>query len=688
MIPQGQQRVVHGGGATNSVSFDISHEDVAHIMGILRDTLYSDKVMAVLREYSANAWDAHRSVGKGDVPIKVTLPTLSDPTLSIRDYGPGLSVEEIGRVFTKYGKSTKRDDNVAVGMLGIGSKSGFAYSDSFTITSWHGGRRYEYVAIIDASEKGKCDLLFEEAIDGKPETGLEIKIAVNPRDISEFTTKAQSFFAYFDPPPVINTFISKFTPTWDAGDAGKITTLHDYYNNSKWVVLMGCVPYRVDLGQLRAGVDGEGLPRCVDNIGGVLHAKIGDVQIAASREELKYGESTKLFLIRAINGLIDKYVEHLLDGVDQLSQWEQRIRVKELGRINLPIPTTLAGMHDSYIYLNNIGADWKIQILNWRGKLDGSSSVAVDPSSEFLLKDERKLMAGYKLQRGQYVVSYPAGLTPAAAKKELTAIVQKFKMEGIPIKLLSSVPWAKPLSGPRATIDSQKARAAVVIFDPTQKGADRKSEAWKVDSIVPSDDDVYVVLESYRVTNLDDFYYLYSQDERLATGVGLTMPKIVGYRRTKNTPVDRSKLKGTDYKDWREKKFREMLLELPEVQEAAKAMAWAHIDSIKVEGQDLEKQLGADHPLTIFGAAIQDARKALGKLSGWPVTAAKYAVPAADAEPRNTREGLLATYPLFNTAGGFVALADHTYGPRWYEYVKLVDMVEQLTAPSPQPDAV
>lgn len=30
-------------------------------MTILRDTLYSDKVLAVIREYSANAWDAARS---------------------------------------------------------------------------------------------------------------------------------------------------------------------------------------------------------------------------------------------------------------------------------------------------------------------------------------------------------------------------------------------------------------------------------------------------------------------------------------------------------------------------------------------------------------------------------------------------------------------------------------------------
>jgi len=64
-------------------------------MTILRDTLYSDKILAVLREYSANAWDAQREIGRGSEPIEVTLPTLQDPTLRIKDKGPGLSKESI-----------------------------------------------------------------------------------------------------------------------------------------------------------------------------------------------------------------------------------------------------------------------------------------------------------------------------------------------------------------------------------------------------------------------------------------------------------------------------------------------------------------------------------------------------------------------------------------------------------------
>src|SRR4029077_7352887 len=113
----------------DSAAFGISAADSAHIMTILRDTLYSDKILAIMREYGANAWDANREAGRGQEPIEVTIPARGAPTLVIRDHGPGLSRDDIKKVYTQYGASTKRDSDLAVGMLGIGSKSGFAYTD-------------------------------------------------------------------------------------------------------------------------------------------------------------------------------------------------------------------------------------------------------------------------------------------------------------------------------------------------------------------------------------------------------------------------------------------------------------------------------------------------------------------------------------------------------------------------------
>src|SRR5688572_3649345 len=107
MKPQVLVRTVEEQGVLAEGAFGLSNkaEDQAHILSILRDRLYTNKVLAVLREYSANAWDAHVDAGKADVPIKVVLPTKLDPSLIIRDYGKGLSEEEIFEVYVKYGAS-------------------------------------------------------------------------------------------------------------------------------------------------------------------------------------------------------------------------------------------------------------------------------------------------------------------------------------------------------------------------------------------------------------------------------------------------------------------------------------------------------------------------------------------------------------------------------------------------------
>jgi len=64
LIPTIEKRDVTSSGMFESAPFGISAEHTVHVMTILRDTLYTDRILAVMREYASNAWDAHRSVGK------------------------------------------------------------------------------------------------------------------------------------------------------------------------------------------------------------------------------------------------------------------------------------------------------------------------------------------------------------------------------------------------------------------------------------------------------------------------------------------------------------------------------------------------------------------------------------------------------------------------------------------------
>ncbi len=166
MIPQTHDRQVTSSGRQRKAKFGISRTQTTHVMRILRDTMYSDKVLAVLREYSSNAWDAHRMIGKADLPIEVTLPTMNAPTLVIRDFGPGLTGDQALYHFTQFGESTKRETDEAVGSLGVGCKAGHAYSDSFTVTSWCMGTKTIYFAVLDADDAGEMRVLYF-AVKGK-----------------------------------------------------------------------------------------------------------------------------------------------------------------------------------------------------------------------------------------------------------------------------------------------------------------------------------------------------------------------------------------------------------------------------------------------------------------------------------------------------------------------------------------
>ena len=160
----------------DEAEFGIDQEDIGFVIDLLRNQIYSNKILAVVREYTVNAVDAHKEIGKPNLPICVNLPTRFNPHFTVRDYGNGLSHDDICNIYVRYCKSTKRQSNAFTGQLGIGCKSGFAYGDSFTVTSFHKGIKTTYVAQIDETSQGK--IIKMDETESNEKIGIEIKIAV------------------------------------------------------------------------------------------------------------------------------------------------------------------------------------------------------------------------------------------------------------------------------------------------------------------------------------------------------------------------------------------------------------------------------------------------------------------------------------------------------------------------------
>ena len=89
----------------------------ASMFSMITSKLYNNTILAPIREWSTNAIDACIAANK-PVKFDVTLPTLENPVFAVRDYGSGLSEEDINTLFSTLGASTKRNSNVYNGTFG------------------------------------------------------------------------------------------------------------------------------------------------------------------------------------------------------------------------------------------------------------------------------------------------------------------------------------------------------------------------------------------------------------------------------------------------------------------------------------------------------------------------------------------------------------------------------------------
>ena len=300
-------------GVQSAVKFGIKSSGLAHIFNVLRNQLYSDKILAVVREYSCNAVDAMIDAGKKTEPIEVTLPNSMNPNFMVRDFGEGLTDKEIQDIYAFYGESTKRNTNEQTGMLGIGSKSAFAYGDNFIINSYVNGVKSSYNAFIDPSQVGQISKLSSE-----PTTeadGIEIVVPVKSDDYEEFRNKARILFEHFVVKPVIKGTKEFSYSTEDVLFKGEGWRWVNRNHQQQWqivreaTVVMGNIGYPINENELNIHKlekeDRETLSSLVtDSL--VLEVPIGELDISASREKLQYTDRTRENLINALRKVRDE----------------------------------------------------------------------------------------------------------------------------------------------------------------------------------------------------------------------------------------------------------------------------------------------------------------------------------------------------------------------------------------------
>ena len=290
----------------------------AKAFNILSSGLYANKVRAIVRELSCNAVDSHIAAGKQDTPFDVHLPNQLEPWFSIRDYGTGLSHEQVTQIYTTYFESTKTNSNEFIGALGLGSKSPFSYTDNFTVTAIKDGTKGIYSAFINASGVPSIAKMMDEVTD-EP-AGVEVKFSVNDRyDFDKFRQEARQVYTYFKLRPVINGEFNFTNVEYETKDI--IPGVHSMKDSRRTVAIMGNISYPVDVPQADQSL---GDVRQLLGCGLEMHFAIGELDFQASREGLSYIpqtiEAIKAKLV-AVNGALTQVLAKEADAITNL--WER-----------------------------------------------------------------------------------------------------------------------------------------------------------------------------------------------------------------------------------------------------------------------------------------------------------------------------------------------------------------------------
>jgi hypothetical protein len=340
-------------GAEKEMTFSID-DDNSIIFDILRDKMYSNKIGSICREVSSNARDANREAGRGDKSIEIQivepnkLLSISDMSIIFRDFGLGISPDRMENVFVKYAASTKRDSNGQTGGFGLGAKTPFAYTDTFTVVTvcnWAepiteiqdvevavfddkdplqqvgtemvsqrvvvGHKpvkriKYTYSALIDSTRKGKMVLFdSEESTDA---TGTQIIIPIESADRREFEHECTRATCLWD----IKVDYLNFETIIPNQENFEVIINEDTYmivkdhnsilSSDQYMGLIDGIPYPINKSSLGISDSGCGYDHTI-----IAKFDVGALTISANREAVQYDEPT----IKAMKEVLELVKEDL-----------------------------------------------------------------------------------------------------------------------------------------------------------------------------------------------------------------------------------------------------------------------------------------------------------------------------------------------------------------------------------------
>ncbi|AZU98529.1 hypothetical protein [Acinetobacter phage AbTZA1] len=311
------------GNSSDAHTFTISTS--AKAFQILSSGIYKNKIRAVVREVICNALDAHRLINSSEKFI-IKAPTELDPRFVVRDFGPGLSHDDMITIYTQYFKSLKTEDGNQIGGFGLGAKSPFSYTDTFNVTSYHEGIVRIYTAALSNGEP-QLMKVFEGPFEDGDRNGIEVTVPVKLDDIGIWQIELRYILTPFDPA----TFEIRGTSldikhlcdyeTYTQYPEMFLTSSNQYTNPPGVYAICGNIVYPLDG---TPGMKCSWLRATASVV--YVHFDINELMPQPSREQLQMDEFTVKNICAKVNKLNNDLMEKDLNDLRKIQYARPLVR--------------------------------------------------------------------------------------------------------------------------------------------------------------------------------------------------------------------------------------------------------------------------------------------------------------------------------------------------------------------------
>lgn len=335
------------GNSSSKTTFSISAG--AKAFKILSSNIYKNKIRAVVRELVCNAVDAH-VLNSQTKPYTIKPPTGIDPRFIVRDYGPGLDENDMIELYTTYFASSKAERNDQIGAFGLGSKSPFSYTNTFSVISYHEGVVRSFQCNLTNGEPS-ITKTYEGEFENGDESGIEVIVPTKLDDQSSWISEIQ----YVMRPFKVGSYEIKGISDLGIEPFENLQSYNDDFfvlknarlrglTHKGMYAIYGNILYPIDdVPNLNA----DWLRSYNGNI--FIHFDLGLLDIQPSREELSLDETTIANIQKRVDECNKKMLEETCNHLKSFT------KIRELKRNVYKLPgTQLAILEKNNFQINGI----------------------------------------------------------------------------------------------------------------------------------------------------------------------------------------------------------------------------------------------------------------------------------------------------------------------------------------------